>query len=579
MKTTWNSDQMHGDDAMMRELLLLADRQAVEPPQELVDNVRAKLHENTMRSPSLTSTRMTAKWTRRACFVAAGTAAALAIVALFHFQSSATAWAQMAKAVNGKPWMRFIKKETEQEPAKELWLSFPREIAAMRLLDYIRYDDYRAGVRYEYNPQLGMQLGVKKLFRLQALDGALYQSVITTFRAIARGDDDVGKQFGELHISTHCQRTVEEQGKRWVEYELSDSSLVCSVVIRVDPETNLPTSLTFVNGKEREEFTVDYPEEGPPDIYALGAPRDTIVEDHIPSRELRQILAAVDEGRQNFDDYLAIVGHGSTLDSPKLVWRKGDQWRIDLCKWLGSSENRQHIQNIGSESDMAACWLEYAREFDVTPHLLCDGRQIYQRFPQMEDNKPLIRDGKQVYSDWSFAGNVASGIVHNLSLPMGEMNSFIEDIAYPTQLCRELTSVAQYSICVDPKGENGPSDTVRVEVVFYERADHSFVQKRQYWLAPQRGYVVVRLEYFNNFPMDDDPLLKTPHGVYEYDGFRQSPRGVWYPTVIRWKNVIGSENERKPAGVEPSDQTTYFHLDFHAKLPDELFTRALRFDR
>ena len=51
MKTTLNTNDPSRDDATMRELLLRADRQEIEPPRDLIERVRARLHENTVRSP------------------------------------------------------------------------------------------------------------------------------------------------------------------------------------------------------------------------------------------------------------------------------------------------------------------------------------------------------------------------------------------------------------------------------------------------------------------------------------------------------------------------------------------------
>ena len=51
MKTTSNTNDPSRDDAMTHELLLLADRQEIEPPRDVLDRVRARLHENTVRSP------------------------------------------------------------------------------------------------------------------------------------------------------------------------------------------------------------------------------------------------------------------------------------------------------------------------------------------------------------------------------------------------------------------------------------------------------------------------------------------------------------------------------------------------
>ena len=60
--------------------------------------------------------------------------------------------------------------------------------------------------------------------------------------------------------------------------------------------------------------------------------------------------------------------------------------------------------------------------------------------------------------------------------------------------------------------------------------------------------------------------------VYEYDGYRQSPRGIWYPTVSRQKNALQSKDRSKPGGVEFKDLVTYFYLDFNAELPDQVFS-------
>ncbi len=49
MKATSNTNEPNRDDAVTRELLLLADRQEIEPPRELLDRVQARLHENTVQ--------------------------------------------------------------------------------------------------------------------------------------------------------------------------------------------------------------------------------------------------------------------------------------------------------------------------------------------------------------------------------------------------------------------------------------------------------------------------------------------------------------------------------------------------
>ena len=59
MKATSNTNEPSRDDAVTRELLLLADRQEIQPPPDVLDRVRARLHENTVRSPSAAPARAT----------------------------------------------------------------------------------------------------------------------------------------------------------------------------------------------------------------------------------------------------------------------------------------------------------------------------------------------------------------------------------------------------------------------------------------------------------------------------------------------------------------------------------------
>ena len=131
-----------------------------------------------------------------------------------------------------------------------------------------------------------------------------------------------------------------------------------------------------------------------------------------------------------------------------------------------------------------------------------------------------------------------------------------------------------YTTHLDPKGENGPAGSVRVEVQIAHRDtpdDRSVFHKEEFWLQPKYGYAVVKHVYSDCPAVDEDPRRKEKELVYEYDDFRQTPRGLWYPTVSRCKNAIQSENKNKPGGIEFHDQVTYFYVDFTAELPDELF--------
>ena len=70
-------------------------------------------------------------------------------------------------------------------------------------------------------------------------------------------------------------------------------------------------------------FVLDYPEEGPADIYALGVPRSAKIVDRVPKPDLARVIDGVKTSRQRFaDSYYAIVAE--TMDDPR--GRRSDKW-------------------------------------------------------------------------------------------------------------------------------------------------------------------------------------------------------------------------------------------------------------
>ena len=132
MKATSNTNEPSRDDAVTRELLLLADGQEIQPPRDVLDRVRAKLHENTVRSPSAAHRPGDeSPWTKRAWFAGAGAAAVVLIALLFSMQPSSIAWSQVAEAVRAMPWIH-VKAVGGDGQSWESWTSFSRNIGAIR---------------------------------------------------------------------------------------------------------------------------------------------------------------------------------------------------------------------------------------------------------------------------------------------------------------------------------------------------------------------------------------------------------------------------------------------------------------
>ena len=573
MKATSNTNEPSRDDAVTRELLLLADRQEIQPPRDVLDRVRARLHENTVRSPSAARARAAAPWAKWAWFAGAGAAAVVLIALLFSLQPSSIAWSQVAEAARAMPWIH-MKAVGGERQSLETWLSFSRNVGAMRVGNLARYDDYRSGVGYEYDLQQ------KKLYRLSVSDHAAkdFESVEGLFQAIFRGnairEED---SFPGVRIVEQRQRTVTEQGRRWILYELelqpqgggpeSPTEIQSiSVVIRVNPEKMLPERMTMNYAKEKVECAFDYPDEGPVDIYALGVPRDAPVEDRTPPPDLSRILKMVQQNRRDFGNYLAIAG-GNNRDRHSVVHLircKGDKFRVDVG--IGDTSH------VASAADMEKWWREHGKEVLPDGSVLCDGRRVYEHSLVDPETGWKLSMHQTRQGD---ARAAAEGTRESAQY-------FVELLAYPPNLDpQQLTSSPLWTVHLDPTGENGPAESVRVELLLAKSGgpvDRRTYHKQEYWLQPKYGYAVVKYVTSDCPEVDEDPLRKEKQLIHEYDDFRQTPRGVWYPTVSRYKNATQSENKNKPSGIEFHDQVTYFYLDFTAELPDELFSTGWQGD-
>ena len=75
---------------------------------------------------------------------------------------------------------------------------------------------------------------------------------------------------------------------------------------------------------------------------------------------------------------------------------------------------------------------------------------------------------------------------------------------------------------------DGPDGTVRLQVMFDGSVGGSYVAdwgRRSWWLDPRHGYAAVQDQSFSEGVMRFDQWDA-------YDDFLQSPRGIWYPTLM-----------------------------------------------
>ena len=275
----------------------------------------------------------------------------------------------------------------------------------------------------------------------------------------------------------------------------------------------------------------------------------------MPPPELDRIIKTVQQNRRDFGNYLAIAG-GNTRSSVHVIRCKGDKFRIDVG--VGDTSH------VASGAEMEKWWREHGREVLPEGSVLCDGHRIYEHSfvhpePWWKPSMDPIRQGD--------GRTVVEGISRSAEY-------LVELLAYPPRLDpQQMASSPLWTTHFDAKGENGPAGCVRVELQLAKNGgagDRNAYHKEEFWLQPKYGYAVVKHVTSDCPEVDEDALRKSI--IHEYDGFRQTPRGIWYPTVLRYKIASSTANKNRPGGIESHDQVTYFYVDFTAELPDELFS-------
>ena len=472
-------------------------------------------------------------------------------------------WADVVQAVRTRPWVHATVALPDGRTG-ELWYSPVHEVSAHRHGGVVRFCDHRLGLVYSYDAEKEL------LIRWVEVRGRAKEESRQfwgTFEAIFGGHEKLESPFRTAEVVEQQRRRVASEGKTWVEYELllEMAATRARVVFRVDPETLLPESMKLVAIDEEtaeSTFRFDYPEEGPADVYALGVPRDAKHVDRVPKGDVARLIESVEARRRRFpDSYYAITIHTSMPGDNPLrgwvsfnhFWRKSNKWRLEQCS-PGGRKAREAILHFREAKppapgeDLSAWRKEWLKDFRFDPVAVCDGEKIYRNTGGSDEPKWEVYQRVDAYTAgryFPFASNCVP-----------------EKQAYPG-LQRPSE---QYAVELIEEPTEGPPGTVlyQVEPTVKSAGGDSWKLYR-YWIDPARGYVTLRYELVAS---DGEP------SIYVKEGLRQSPNGIWYPTVVRWKNR-GMEQED---GEGRADQVWHLYVDFGAELPDALFKPADRPD-
>lgn len=502
----------------------------------------------------------------RRWLLAAGMAAAVLFAAGVWLWRPSVSWAEVAKALAGKEWIHGVSKEKDGT-TEEWWFSIERGVFAQRHGKQALFEENRLHVRYEYDPE------TDRILRQLSPEKDAGRSAAELFEGIMRGNVRAGLFVGDGEVIAQEARRVVDGDRQWLEYDLTlrsrflETNRLTQMRFRVDPETQLPYSMKVTplaasggpNAAEAGfERIFDYPDHGPVDIYDLGAPRTAELIDRLPNDDLKRILAAVESGRNEFDPYFAVVVEQGANDpwysgSQTLIWRKGNRWRAEVCAFDELPPQPE------ADADRVAWWKQQFRRGKYRPVEVCDGKTVYRA----KFGEPDVH-GNQSHA-WEATRGLLPGEGINVAGRGLARARFLETFAYPETLSAPSNL---FTVEIDPHPADGLNDSMLIKYLATSELKHEGSYRDcRYWVDPGKGYATRR------FVLAGANQAGAPQSdAYTMEDFERSPRGIWYPTIVRRKVTMApppGENWR-------SETVTRFFLDFESEIPDDLFRPADR---
>ena len=556
-------DRERDEDDRLGAWIREAGDPTVEPDSGHIEHVRHALLDRTKVA------RRPTRWPRWASALAGVGIAAALLIGLFPWGGASSAgWAHVVGAVRAKPWIHLVA-ELPDGKKNEAWISPSARTASLRWDGTVTHYDLRSKTQQTYDPVKGT------ITRTETNEfvSEEFRWFDAVFRGILKGDDELDSPMPRTDVVDQRRNMVQSEGRKWIDYELSvrmelyggpDRVRTARVIFRVDPDTRLPQSMRIIigNGREPEhavKYEIDYPDEGPTDIYALGVPRSAKIDDRLPTGELAKVIEANEAGRAGLMSYCAVVV-SSIRESddlfelvPHRLWRKGNRWRLEMA-WP-TPEARKAVQAIRAADELpaeistVAWWHEYLTHFGIWAMEVSDGKAVYRS----TSSNP--KTGK-----WE-AVQRASTTILGQALPYA-----VERHAYPSLSVSSENSWA-HALDLDP--EEGPPNTILLTFRATGDLDRFAYHTSRFWLDPTRGYATCRHETVGlRKPAGPTTGESIPYRQIDVmEDFKQSPEGFWYPTVVRQKRVTGSNEDND----DKWDKVYRYFLDFEAEIPDSLF--------
>jgi len=206
-----------------------------------------------------------------------------------------------------------------------------------------------------------------------------------------------------------------------------------------------------------------------------------------------------------------------------LIRCKGDKFRVDEA--IGDT------RHVASGDEMEKWWRGVEKKSCLQGRPSATAAAYYEHSYVRTEPwwKPLTDQVSQGDGRAAAAGvRVSAGI-------SDAAEYFVDLLAYSPRLDpQQIAALPFWTTHFDPKGENGPAGSVRVEVQIAHRDrpdDRSTFHKEELWLQPKYGYAVVK-HVFSDCPQRDaDPRKREKDIIHEYGIFVRRRAACGIPRI------------------------------------------------
>lgn len=446
-----------------------------------------------------------------------------------------------------------------QKVTKHSWKCFDPSIDIQEESDgLIRYIDYSNRVMYVYKPDTNTITISSKTNEYNLPGPKSPVEIISTIIESAREQNaEISSEQTEknglgvevIHIVSNVQNVT----------------LVCDMkrklVISMEAQANIPGS----DKKSSAYAIVDYPDDGPHDIYALGVPANATVIDTRPKGTAKDLT---DEIQRRFDsgigNHIAVIldsyvqEDGNFEPSMVTVIRQKDNLkRVDHYRAFNAAKRKDGFASL--YEDVKDQWpnISIERILELTQNqemlesqMLFDGKYTLLRDRYFEQvNSQQIRTDlfkTTADHDTSLAGIIwlnPKVLLLSRSSEEKTIESLPEDVEHP--------GLCGFRVHTTASGKK------------YSEGDEPSVGTDDYWFDPDKDYMFVeriKKELVENsgFPYIQVIVKKTA----------KTPDGKWYPAVIGIESVYVTPNGEKQIrkqekhillDVKPTFEPDIFH--------------------